>query len=81
MAEQNDDLHQVQKYRKLVLLYEALNSQIDALLMQHGGVTENMPPESIAQYRKLARQRDDVQNEMRELEQILLANDDDFEDE
>ncbi len=69
--DQRDALHQVQKYRKIVLLYEALDKQIDDLIMAHGGFMEKMPPEAIERYRELARRRDDVQNEMRTLEQEL----------
>jgi hypothetical protein len=66
--EERDALHQVQKYRKVVLLYEALDKQIDDLIMTYGGFMEKMPPEALARYRELARRRDDVQNEMRALE-------------
>jgi len=61
----------VQKYRKLVLVYEALDKEIDALIMAHGGSSEKMPPEDLERYRHLARQRDDVQGEMHELEMAL----------
>lgn len=72
MLEDKDSaLQMVQKYQELVLLYESLDKQIDTLIMAHGGVSENMPPESLAQYRHLARRRDDVQNEMRQLEHEL----------
>lgn len=64
-------LQQVHRYQELVLEYEALDHQIDALIMAHGGGTENMPPEELAHYRELAYRRDDVQNEMRALEQEL----------
>ncbi len=58
----------VQKYQELVLAYEALDKEIDRLIMAHGGASEKMPPQELAHYRDLARLRDDVQNEMRELE-------------
>jgi hypothetical protein len=70
-----ETLHQVQKYRKLVLLYEALDGQIDELIMAHGGASENMPADSFARYRELARKRDDVLNEMRALERELHLDD------
>lgn len=74
----NDDtktraqLRQVQEYRKLVLLYEALDEKIDTLLMEHGGFTKNMPEADLARYHELAHKRDDVQNQMRIMEQDLL---------
>jgi hypothetical protein len=69
--DQRDALHRVQEYRKIVLLYEALDKQIDDLIMTYGGVMEKMPPEALTRYRELARQRDDMQNDMRALEQEL----------
>jgi hypothetical protein len=66
----------VETYRLKVLQYEALDEEIDGLIMQYGGQAENMPPEALARYRELARQRDDVQNEMRVLEQMLMPSDD-----
>lgn len=68
-------LQAVQNYRKLVLLYEAIDSQIDALIMAHNGVPERMNADERAQYRALARQRDEVLNEMRLLEQQLMEQD------
>jgi len=69
--EKGDSLALVHKYQSLVLTYEALDKEIDALIMAHGGLSENMPPEDLARYRNLARQRDDVQGEMHELEMEL----------
>jgi hypothetical protein len=79
VTEKNNDsnvLHDVQHYRKLVLIYESLDSQIDELIMAHGGGTEKMPEETLTRYRILAYKRDEVQNEMRQLEQHLLTDDD-----
>ncbi len=76
MGEQDKDmLHQVQQYRKLVLLYEALDKEIDQLIMKHGGASQKMPSEALARYRELAHKRDNVQNEMRQLEQLLDIGD------
>ncbi len=78
MTEKNKNskmLHDVQHYRKLVLIYESLDAEIDELIMAHGGGTEKMPPEILVRYRTLARKRDEIQNEMRQLEQDLLADD------
>ena len=69
--ENGDSLTLVHKYQELVLAYEALDKEIDALIMAHGGSSEKMPPEDLERYRNLARQRDDVQGEMHELEMEL----------
>lgn len=71
----SDALREVQKYRKIVLIYEALDEEIDKLIMENGGVSEKMPPEALERYRDLARKRDDVLNEMRVLEQKLQLDD------
>lgn len=71
----HDDLAQVQRYREIVLRYEALDEQIDALIMRYGGSTEKMPSEDFARYRQLAAERDDVFSEMRELAQLLHLDD------
>jgi hypothetical protein len=75
MAEEKDLLHQVQNYRKIVLLYEALDEEIDKLIMTHHGSTEKMSETDIARYRDLARQRDDLLNEMRAIENQLHIDD------
>lgn len=66
----------VQQYQALVARYEALDEEIDALLMAYGGHTEDIPFIELARYRKLARERDDLESEMRELEQQLNLDDD-----
>jgi hypothetical protein len=76
-ADEGNPIHQVQQYRKMVLVYEALDEKIDALLMLHGGFTEQMSPQELQHYRELARQRDDVQNEMRALEHELQIDEED----
>lgn len=72
----SDVLHQVQNYRKIVLLYEALDEEIDKLIMEHDGSMENMSEEVRDRYRQLARQRDELHNEMRVMEMRLLDEDD-----
>ena len=69
--EKGDSLALVHQYQALVLAYEALDKEIDALIMAHGGSSEKMPPEDLARYRDLARKRDDIQGEMHELEMEL----------
>jgi hypothetical protein len=78
MAEQNrNSMRLVQQYRALVSEYESLDKQIDELIAANGGHSENMSPEELGRYRQLARQRDDIQNEMRALELELQIDDSD----
>ncbi|MBL8147833.1 MAG: hypothetical protein JNL34_15755 [Anaerolineae bacterium] len=70
-----DPRNLVQHYQALVARYEALDEEIDALLMMHGGHTEDMPYIDLAHYRKLARERDELESEMRAVEQQLNLND------
>lgn len=78
MAEESrSELHKVQKYRKLVLVYEALDEEVDKLIMSNGGHSEDMSNEALARYRELANRRDEVQNEMRALEYELRIDDED----
>jgi hypothetical protein len=74
--EERSVIHQVQAYRKLVLVYEALDQEIDELIMSYGGVPEKMSPADLQRYRNLARRRDEVQNEMRVMEQQLQLDED-----
>lgn len=69
-------LDQVEEYRKIVLLYEALDEEIDELLTAHGGHMDKMSADVLARYRQLARRRDDLLNQMRTLERQLDINDD-----
>ena len=69
--EKREPLVLVHQYQELVLAYEALDKEIDALIMAHGGSSEKMPPEDLGRYRLLARRRDDLQGEMHELEMEL----------
>jgi hypothetical protein len=76
MTDDENMLARVQNYRKVVLIYEGLNKTIDELLMDNDGGTENMSPKDLERYRAMARQRDELLDEMRHLEQQLLENDD-----
>jgi hypothetical protein len=69
-----EQLRDVQDYRKLVLLYEAVDAEIDKLIMEHGGHSEHMPDADFARYRELAHRRDELQNEIRATEQRLLGD-------
>lgn len=66
---------QVEQYNTLIDQYHALDHEIDTLLSDHHGHTENMTSDDMALYRKLARQRDDVFNAMRVLGQDLFVDD------
>lgn len=75
MSENEGDVRrQVELYQQIVLRYEELDEQIDALLMAHDGRSDRMSPEDHARYRDLAQQRDELYNEMRALEQRLLSD-------
>ncbi len=69
-----EQLRDVQEYRKLVLLYEALDAEIDKLIMTYGGHSEDMPEADFERYRILARQRDELQNDIRATEHRLLGD-------
>ena len=72
MSDDKNILARVQNYRKIVLIYEGLNREIDRLLMVNGGGTENMSDDDLDRFRGLVRHRDELFNEMRSLEQQLL---------
>ena len=68
-------LELVQTYREMVLLYEALDEKIDHLIMSNNGTMEKMSSADLEQYREWARQRSEVLNDMRILEQQLNIDD------
>lgn len=69
---QENDLDKLQMYHSIVLQYEAVDAEIDALIMAHGGGSEKMTDEERIRYRELANRRDELLNEMRLLEKQLL---------
>ena len=69
------DFKQVERYRQLVLEYEALDEQIDALLASHNGATEKMSDEDFESYRNLAHRRDYIYNQMKAMERLVLGDD------
>ncbi len=71
----DSDLQDVQAYRDLVLRYEALEQQIDALFAVHRGGTDKMSEEELRRYRALQQQRDELLSEMRVWEQRLSIDD------
>jgi hypothetical protein len=68
-------LQNITTYQDLVMRYESVHSEINVLIHAHGGATEHMTDLEINQYRSLARQRDELFNEMRYLEQLLNIDD------
>jgi len=70
--EQDDVLTQIKTYQNKVLEYEAINDEIDRLIMANDGASENMSADDLARYRELAHQRDELLHEIRWLEQQLL---------
>jgi site-specific DNA-adenine methylase len=70
----NDDLHDLMaQYNTIVEQYQELHRRINELLDKYGR-TEAMSEEEIAQYREYAQQRDDVFNQMRNLELQLFSD-------
>jgi hypothetical protein len=69
-------MERVQEYQKLVLEYESLDAEIDGLLADHNGSTEQMTDEDFEKYRELAHRRDYVYNQMKALERQILLDDD-----
>ena len=65
----------VQRYRELVLMYESLSTLIDRLVEGAERRAGQMSMLNLQLYRKLAFRRDEVFNDMRVLEQKLLADD------
>ncbi|MCQ3928889.1 MAG: hypothetical protein DPW16_00390 [Chloroflexi bacterium] len=67
-----DDKTRIELYQHLVIEYEKLDEQIDALLMRNNGHTEGMPDADYRTYRELAERRDEVHNQILVLEKKLL---------
>ena len=75
--EERDSRQQVEEYRQLVLRYEALDEEIDSYLNAQGGKLDEMTEADLDHYRQMARQRDDLLNDMRALEHLLHIIEDD----
>ncbi len=75
LSHESQQMRLVQRYRQLVLDYEALDKRIDELITRHEGGRELMLPADIASYRELARQRTALQNDMRICERQLKIED------
>lgn len=63
------------RYQQLVAEYEALDREIDALLASYKGGLDKMDGADKQHYREMFRQRDELLNEMRVLEQELFDGD------
>lgn len=77
MTEMPDDLRaDLDRYQSLVRAYEALDERIDGLLASYGGNVDQMSAQDKQRYREMFRQRDELLNDMRMLEQTLINPDD-----
>lgn len=65
------------RYQRLVAEYEALDREIDAFLAARNGGLDKMEGEEKRRYREMSRQRDELINERRALEQILFDGEED----
>lgn len=74
MMMSNNMLEKVQQYRDLQIRHEELTDAIHALLREHKGGTDRMSKADLKRYRELARERDDVDSEMRYLQQLLFGD-------
>ena len=77
MADEHDSTQdKIQRYRQIVLRYEQIDAEIDALIMASDGMPDKMPSEAKERYHQLAANRAELQNEMRWLERQLLDEED-----
>lgn len=65
------------RYQRLVAEYEALDREIDAFLATRNGGLDKMEGEDKRRYREMSRQRDELINERRALEQVLFDGEED----
>lgn len=72
---EDDTQSRIARYREIVLQYESIHHKISDLLDRHQGGTEHMSDDDRQHYREMARQRDELVNEIRVLEQQLLDED------
>lgn len=70
----NDEMQQLtQHYNQIVETYQTVHHTLSRLLDEYGG-TELMPPDIRTQYHDLARQRDEIFDEMRQIELALFSD-------
>ncbi len=67
--------NEVLRYQALVAAYEALDEEIDAFLASYKGNLDKLEGDDKQHYREMSRQRDELLNEMRMLEQELFDGD------
>ncbi|NJL92760.1 MAG: hypothetical protein HC915_03035 [Anaerolineae bacterium] len=75
----SEEQSRVQRYQALVLRYEQIDAEIDALLEQHGGHSENLSDQDRETYRQLAEQRSDLYNQIKSIEAEWLSEGDEDE--
>ncbi len=75
--DKSDQLALVQQYQVLVEAYEALDRRIDELVSASRVPRDEMSAADLRRYRELARQREELLNNMRLLEQQLDLSGDD----
>lgn len=68
----SEPTEKVERYRRLVLEYEQLDEQIDALLTANDGGTEAMSDEDYRHYRELRDHRDEIHSQIKQLESELF---------
>jgi hypothetical protein len=62
------------RYQVLVAAYEAIDERIDVFLASQGTSLDKMGDADKHRYREMCRERDDLHNEMRALEQMLFGD-------
>jgi uncharacterized protein (DUF3084 family) len=76
MSEPNNFQQQVETYKQLVARYEQLDEQIDAFLNDKKAQTGKLlNPEDRTRYLEMKRERDEVESEMRVLEEQMNLDD------
>ena len=77
MTDGDNLIDDVQRYREMVLTYEALDEEIDTFIAERGGKKEHeMSASELSHYRELSRRREDLLNEIRILEHQLNLDED-----
>lgn len=76
-AHEANQLELVQRYQKLVQAYQALDARIDKLMLANRRRRDQMSAADLSRYRQWARERSEILNDMRLLEQQLNLDADD----
>ena len=72
MAEADE---RAERYRQLVIEYEALGEKIQELIRKNGGNTKDMTESDMVRYRELAAERDEKYDQIKHLEAEWLSSD------